>query len=211
MAAARGRRRPGAGDELAASDYYIADGHHRVSAALEEWRLAGKPADAGLLCHIHPMDGLQLSSFHRRVSGPLEAQGLLGLLSAEFDVHEVSRAALPAVGSIGLYVDRRWFELTYHGVRRPGVAGLDVTILQTLVLDRVAAVAARARPDDRYRPRHDVRRRAHPPLRRRRPRLVHVGAADLRRAHQVADGGEVMPPKTTYFEPKPCTGIFLRR
>ena len=45
--------------ELAAADFYIADGHHRTAAALEEWRLAGKPADAGLLGVIHPMDGLR--------------------------------------------------------------------------------------------------------------------------------------------------------
>ena len=59
-------------EELGAADHYIADGHHRVAAALEEWRLAGKPADAGLLCVVHPMDGLRLSAFHRRVSGPVD-------------------------------------------------------------------------------------------------------------------------------------------
>ena len=57
-------------EELGAADFYIADGHHRVAAGLEEWRLAGKPADAGLLGVVHRMDGLRLSAFHRRVSAP---------------------------------------------------------------------------------------------------------------------------------------------
>ena len=58
-------------DELGAAELYIADGHHRAAAALEDWRLDSKPADAGILCVIHPIDGLRLSAFHRRVSGPL--------------------------------------------------------------------------------------------------------------------------------------------
>ena len=65
-------------EELAAASFYIADGHHRAEAALEEWRLAGKPADAGLLCVVHPMDGLRLSAFDRRVSGPVDVPGSAG-------------------------------------------------------------------------------------------------------------------------------------
>lgn len=48
-------------EELAAAGHYIADGHHRVAAALEEWRLDGKPAEAGLLCVVHPMGDLRVS------------------------------------------------------------------------------------------------------------------------------------------------------
>jgi uncharacterized protein (DUF1015 family) len=198
-------------DELAGADYYIADGHHRVSAALEEWRLAGKPDDAGILCQIHPMDGLQLSSFHRRVSGPLAVEGILGLLSGEFDVREVSRATRPAVGSMGLYVDHRWFVVTYRGARRAGVAGLDVTLLQQLVLDQVATVAVSGRVPavdaipatasvDELTRRCDVDGGA----------LFTLAPPTYDALIEVADAGEVMPPKATYFEPKPCTGIFLR-
>ncbi len=197
--------------ELATAEFYIADGHHRVAAALEEWRLAGKPADAAVLCQVHPMDGLGLSSFHRRVSGPLDVEALLGLVFRGFAVRQVSRAAVPTVGSIGLYVDHRWFELTDDAPRSPGVAGLDVTVLQSLVLDHVAPAAATGRVPtvdavpatadvDELAARCDVDGGA----------LFTLAAPSYDSIIEVADAGEVMPPKATYFAPKPCTGIFLR-
>ena len=73
-------------DELAAADHYIADGHHRVGAALSTWRRSGEPADAGVLCVIHPMDGLRLSAFHRRVIGPVDLAAILDLLAPAFRV-----------------------------------------------------------------------------------------------------------------------------
>ncbi len=198
-------------DELTAADFYIADGHHRVAAALEEWALAGKPDDATVLCQVHPMDGLGLSSFHRRVSGPLDPEGLLGLVSADFDLLEVSRAAVPSPGSMGLYVDHRWFEVTYEGARERGVAGLDVTLLQSRILDRVTAVASSGRVPvvdavpatadvDALTARCDVDGGA----------LFTLAPPSYEAIIEVADADEVMPPKATYFEPKPCTGIFLR-
>ena len=64
--------------ELTASDHYIADGHHRVAAALAAWHRGGGPADAGILCVVHPMDGLRLSAFHRRVLGPVDRSEMVG-------------------------------------------------------------------------------------------------------------------------------------
>jgi uncharacterized protein (DUF1015 family) len=197
-------------DELSAADFYIADGHHRVAAALEEWRLAGKPAGATVLCQVHPMDGLALSSFHRRIAGPVNTEALLDLVSTEFHAREVSRAAAPAPGSMGLYVGGRWFEVTVEGERPRGVAGLDVTLLQAHVLDRLAGVVSgrtplvdavpATSPVEGLTARCDVDSGA----------LFTLAAPTYESIVEVADGGEVMPPKATYFEPKPCTGIFLR-
>ena len=86
---AEGPATAAATEELAAADLYIADGHHRVAAAQEAWRLGGKPADAGLLCVIHPFDGLRLSAFNRRVPGPVDAAVLISLLTPEFRARAV--------------------------------------------------------------------------------------------------------------------------
>jgi uncharacterized protein (DUF1015 family) len=196
--------------ELAATDLYIADGHHRAAAALEEWRLADKPPEAGLLCVVHPMDGLTLSSFHRRVSGPIEPERLLALLDGEFEVLEVAGPPEPAVGSMGLYVGSCWYDVRLPGSRPPGVAGLDATILQTQVLDhldpappgrvRTIDLVPAAGPLDELVARCDVDRGA----------LFTLAPPPPDALIEVADAGEVMPPKTTYFEPKPAAGIFLR-
>ena len=196
-------------DELAAAEIYIADGHHRAAAALEEWRLADKPPEAGLLCVLHPMDGLSLSAFHRRVSGPVDAGRLLGLLGEEFDVQEVGVAPTPSVGSIGLYVASHWYAVRLPSARPTGAAGLDVSILQTRVLDRLdPAPPGRVRTIDTVPAaasleelvaRCDVDRGA----------LFTLAPPPPESLTEVADVGEVMPPKTTYFEPKPAAGIFL--
>jgi uncharacterized protein (DUF1015 family) len=197
------------GDELAAAELYIADGHHRSAAALEEWRLANKPPGAGLLCVVHPMDGLSLSAFHRRVSGPLDPDRLLALLGEGFEVREVAEPPTPTVGSIGLYVGSHWYDVRLPVTRGPGAAGLDVTVLQTLVLDRLdPAPPGRVRtvdtmpaatPLDELVARCDVDRGA----------LFTLAPPPPEALIEVADAAQVMPPKTTYFEPKPAAGIFL--
>lgn len=196
--------------ELAAAVHYIADGHHRVAAAVEEWRRSGKPTEAGLLCVVYPMDGLHLSAFHRRVIGPVDPQALLRLLAAEFHVRVAPEPPAPTSGSFGLYVGRSWFEL---GPRRPrgiGVRGLDVSVLQEQVLDRLTQVT----PSRSHAVEIAPARTSLDELTRRcdadRGALFTLAPAPLEAITSLADTGRVMPPKTTYFEPKPCAGIFLR-
>ncbi len=198
-------------DELAATRLYIADGHHRTAAALEEWRIAGQPAEAGLLCAVYPADGLTLSAFHRRVSGPVDPTRLLALLDGTFRVREVAVAPEPTVGSLGLYVGKHWYDVTVAADRPPGAAGLDVAILQSRVLDRLdPAPPGRVRTIDTIPAatsldtllaRCDVDDGA----------LFTLAPPSAEAVIEVADAGEVMPPKATYFEPKPAAGMFLRR
>jgi len=197
-------------DELSTAEHHIADGHHRVAAALEQWRLAGKPADAGVLCVVHAMHDLRLSAFHRRATGPLDPYGLIGLLAAGFEVSEVPDPPTPRLGAFGVYVGRRWFDVSYTGPRDHGAAGLDVAVLETQVLQRLEHVASGTSYDVEI-----VASRT--PLSELAERCDADGGALFRLAPpplealtSLADAGEVMPPKTTSFEPKPSAGIFLR-
>ena len=196
--------------ELGATELYIADGHHRTAAALEEWRRAGQPSTAGLLSLVHPLDGLSLSAFHRRISGPIEPGQLLALLDGRLAVREASGPSSLPVGSMGLYVGSRWYDVDLLADRPPGVAGLDVAILQSVVLDRlppappgrirtVDTVPA-AEPLDVLVKRCDIDHGA----------LFTLAPPPPEALFEIADAGEVTPPKATYFEPKPAAGIFLR-
>ena len=92
--------------ELCAARHYIADGHHRVAAALR--RVACRqacPDGSSVLGVLHAMDGLRLSAFHRRITGPVDVQALLDLLQGEFDV-EAADAHAPATGTFGMYAGR---------------------------------------------------------------------------------------------------------
>ncbi len=186
-------------DELAAVDHYIADGHHRVAAALSTWRRGGEPADAGVLCVIHPMDGLRLSAFHRRVMGPVDLASVVDLLAPAFGVSPAATPPTPAPGSFGLYADGSWHDVTPQATS----ASLDVEVLQAQVfdhLDQTIEIAPARTPVDELTRRCDSDGGA----------LFTLAPPPLEALTRLADAGGVMPPKTTYFEPKPCAGIFRR-
>jgi len=194
-------------EALAHGVHYVADGHHRVAARLRAWELAGRPADAGVLCVVFPMDGLTLSAFHRRVWGPVDAAGLLGAASGDFDVRP--RAAGTAVEGIGLYVEGCWYDLALTGSRPAASAGLDAFVLQDRLLGPVLDVSGQGHPRLESIP-------DHLPLEHATARCDEDGGAlfvlqppSLHALTRIADLGEVMPPKTTYFAPKPYAGIFL--
>jgi D-3-phosphoglycerate dehydrogenase len=195
--------------ELSTGVHYIADGHHRVAASLDVWRAEGQPAEAGVMCVIYPFDGLRLLAFHRRVTGPVPAQTLRTLLSADFELRDLDGPD-QATGCFAVYVDRHWYDASYTGVRLPGAAGLDITILDDRVLDPllgldelagnrleiVSALSSVTSETDAC----DEDGGA----------LFVLRPPPMEQLTDVADRGEVMPPKTTYFDPKPYAGIFLR-
>ncbi len=186
--------------------HYIADGHHRVAARLQAWEAAGRPAEGGVLCVVYPMDGLRLSSFHRRVVGPVDAETLVEAATKDFAVAEVP----PGGEGIGLYTEGRWWRLLVRpGTRPDGVAGLDVTLLQECLLGPALGITGREHPRLEVHP-------DHVPVELLTARCDEDGGAlfvlrppTLAALTRVADLGETMPPKSTYFYPKPCAGIFL--
>jgi uncharacterized protein (DUF1015 family) len=187
--------------------HYIADGHHRVAARLLAWERAGRPADAGVLCMLFPMDGLTLSAFHRRVSGTVDAASLLDAASGHFEVRRVPTA--DSTSGIGMYVAGSWYDLAPKGARPEGSAGLDASVLQDRLLGPALGVSGQGHPRLEVLP-------DHVPLEQPTARCDDDGGAlfvlrppSLPRLTRIADLGEQMPPKTTYFTPKPCAGIFL--
>lgn len=193
-------------EELSGAVHYVADGHHRVAASLALWRSAGGPGDAGLPCVVYDMEGLRLSAFHRRVAGPVDTDRLLALLVADFDLREASGPSV-APGGFGVYAAGRWFRGTLGGESRERADGLDVALLHAGVLHPFLGDPL---PDGSVDP-------------VRAPLTELISACDdddgvlftlapptLDVVTDIADRGEVMPLKTTYFQPKPYAGIFVR-
>jgi uncharacterized protein (DUF1015 family) len=199
--------------ELGAATHYIADGHHRVAASLEVWAHAGSAQSSGvqgpgvqrrgLLCVAYPLDGLWLASFDRRVAGPVDSALVRDLLAASFDVRPAGDAQEALASGIGVSLDRRWYAASYSGERPPGSAGLDVSLLHDRVLDRLPAgteveltrasievLLAACDADGGV--------------------LFALPSPPLETVIAIADRGEVVPAKSTFFSPKPGSGIFLR-
>ncbi|KRF16792.1 hypothetical protein ASG90_11155 [Nocardioides sp. Soil797] len=194
-------------DALGRAVHYIADGHHRVAASLALWERAGRPADSALLCVLYSMDGLRLRAYRRRVSGPVDPSRLRGLLAECCAVTEGAPGELPSRGTRA-YVDGTWLTLDPTVDRAAGVEGLDLTILQRHVLapllgavleERVESIPVTV-PLDELVSRCDADGGA----------LFVLAPPTHRQMREIADRGQVMPPKTTYFDPKPSAGVFLR-
>jgi uncharacterized protein (DUF1015 family) len=188
---------------------FVADGHHRVAAALRCAERGGRPGERSVLCAIYPQDQLALHAFHRRVRGPVAVPELVDGLGAAFEVRRTDGPdAVP--GSLGLYAAGEWHRLDpRQRPRAPGVAGLDVTLLDERVLAPLLGV------------RFDDPRLEHvPELRGLGPTLracdddggvlFTLRAPGVEDLVSVAERGEVMSAKTTYVRPKPRTGIFLQ-
>ena len=194
--------------QLAGQRMYVADGHHRVAAATRFCEQTGRPKACRVLCAIYPQDEIVLHAFHRRVHGPVALPALFEGLRAHFEVTPIDGSDV-APGCIGLYVSGHWWGLRPREPRRlPGVAGLDVTLLDEQVLRPLLGIDH-----------GDPRLEFVPALRNLGATtrecdgdagvLFTLHAPRIEDVVSVAQRHEVMSTKTTYVQPKPRTGIFL--
>ncbi len=192
---------------------YIADGHHRSAAASVIARERGGNGPCGrFLAVLFPDNEMKILNYDRIVSdlhGYTE-EAFLGALSARFVVEEAAQVVEPRRrGEWGMYLAGRWYRLTYRGsLPADPVARLDVSLLQNEILGPLLGI------ED---PRRDRRIDFVGGIRGPEALTARVDATggvafhlfptDLADLMTVADQGEVMPPKSTWFEPKLADGL----
>ena len=190
---------------------YITDGHHRATASVELWEQAGRPDGTGIPAVLFPDEELRMLAFHRRIVGPLafSADELLARLRERVTIERVDSQPQER-GAFGLYVAGRWFRLVPTSKAGAGVASLDVSRLHDEVLEPVFGFGDAGDPglefvSDAVTTEELMRR------------VDEDGGAAFTLTPptfdqfvDVADRGEHMPAKATYFDPKPQSGLFLR-
>ncbi len=211
---------------------YIADGHHRTASAMRvahEMRAAaqeagtytGKEPFNYFLAVLFPASELTILPYNRVVSdrAGLSADELLARIrKAGFDVEPVAEPLESAeVGVMGLFTAGSWYRLSYtpelaSAVAQAGpVESLDVSVLQDRVLDPILGISD---------PREDARIsfvggiRGTAELERRAGAdgvAFSMCATTIGQLLAVADAGLLMPPKSTWFEPKLRSGLFIHR
>ena len=200
---------------------YIADGHHRSAAAARlarAHRAAGGAADAPSLYFLavaFPDDQMRILAYHRVVAdlGGLGPEAFLQRLGEGFEVQPSSSPVTPAApGEWGLFLGQGWFRLRARGGSLSAgdpVSRLDVSVLSDRVLGPILGIE-----DLRRDPRIDFVGgiRGLGEL-ERRVRSGEMAAAfalhptQLSDLMAVADAGLMMPPKSTWFEPKLADGL----
>jgi uncharacterized protein (DUF1015 family) len=194
---------------LGAVRHYIADGHHRVAATVQRWRDHGSPRGGGVLSVVYPDDQMHLLAFHRRVAGPVDPARLLTGLAAAFHVEPVERP-VRGPGELGMRLAGSWYRVRpRHPRTAPGVAGLDVTLLDEQLLHPLLGVAS-GDPRVSYVSELTDLGAAAASADAEGAVLFLLAAPSLDQLVEVAERGEVMPQKSTYIEPKPRAGVFLR-
>jgi uncharacterized protein (DUF1015 family) len=202
---------------------YVADGHHRSAAAsrIAVARRAVDPDHTGeepynyFLAVIFPHTQMQILAYNRLVRDlhGLDAEAFLARVAVPFRVEPSQEPVQPTrPAEFGMYLDGTWYRLTLDPARIPWddpVARLDVSLLQDNLIEPILGIVD-PRRDDRIdfvggirglegltiRANHGEMRVAFSLYPTRMPDLM-----------AVADIGEVMPPKSTWFEPKLADGL----
>ncbi|MGC4035175.1 MAG: DUF1015 family protein [Chitinophagaceae bacterium] len=194
---------------------YIADGHHRAaSAAKVSLQLPDSTAAKYFLTTIFPASELAIMDYNRLVKdlNGLSAEDFISALHDDFTITESPEPVKPErLHEFGMYLDGKWYILT----SRPGtfsedpIGVLDVTILSNHVLDKILGIEDQ-RTDKRIdfvggiRGLSELEKRVNSGEMKVAFSLYPVSIQQL---FDIADSGNVMPPKSTWFEPKLRDGL----
>jgi len=194
---------------------YIADGHHRSAAASRVAARPGSGAGAGyFLTVIFPHNQMRILDYNRLVRdlNGMSAEAFLSRVAGNFRLAPVADPVHPdGPGVFGMYLGGQWYRLVIHPERIPTdpVVRLDVSLLADNLLAPVLGI------ED---PRRDPRIDFAGGIRGLGELEGRVDSGEMRVAFSlfptrmeelmaVADAGEVMPPKSTWFEPKLADGL----
>ncbi len=204
---------------------YIADGHHRAASAVkvglrkreENPGYTGEEDFNYFLSVLFPESELAILPYNRVVkdTNGLSAEEFLSEVAKVCDVKEVAEAYQPEQkGTFGMYFGNTWYELKIHEnlLSDDPVAGLDVSLLQDNILGPVLGIED-PRTDKRIdfvggiRGLGELERRVSVDM----EIAFSMYPTSISELFDVADAGLLMPPKSTWFEPKLRSGIFIHK
>jgi uncharacterized protein (DUF1015 family) len=202
---------------------YIADGHHRSASAsrVAAARNADNPAHTGdenynyFLCVAFPHDETQILDYNRVINdlNSHTSAALLQKIGEQFSVIPVNERAHPdRPAQFGMYLDKQWYRLEIRPELIPAdapVASLDISLLQKYLIGPLLGIEDE-RTDDRIdfvggiRGLMELERRVDSGEMKIAFALYPTSMESLM---AVADANEVMPTKSTWFEPKLADGL----
>jgi len=203
---------------------YIADGHHRAASAVKVGlkRRVENPGYTGeeefnfFLSVLFPHDQLMILDYNRVVKdlNGLNKQALLFEIAKDFSVEEIGLEPYKPSekASFGMYLEGLWYKLTAKPEIRSedSVEDLDVSLLQKHILGSVLNIKD-IRTDKRIDFVGGIRGLRE--LERRVNRDMKVAFSmyptSINELFDVSDAGQLMPPKSTWFEPKIRSGLFI--
>lgn len=205
-------------------DIYIADGHHRAASAVKvslkrrqaKGNFDGTEEFNYFLSVLFPDDQLMIMDYNRVVKdlNGLTKEKFLQAIGNHFTISKLSGAESPEKkGQVTMYLDKEWYLLCASKELlqiEDAVASLDVSLLQDYLLGPVLGIGD-PRTDERIdfvggiRGLGELERRADSDMRV----AFAMHPTSIAELFAVADAGLLMPPKSTWFEPKLRSGLFI--
>ena len=196
---------------------YIADGHHRAASAAKVRAALGKKAPDGanfFLTTLFPSDQLYIMDYNRVVTdlNGMSVDAFLSAIKNNFTVEIAGKAFSPAkLHQIGMYLNKKWYLLTAaeNSYTEDPIGVLDISILQNNLLDPVLNIKDQ-RTDKRIdfiggiRGLHELEKRVNSG---EMAVAFSLHPVTIQQLFDIADSGNVMPPKSTWFEPKLRDGL----
>jgi uncharacterized protein (DUF1015 family) len=201
---------------------YVADGHHRAAAAFRsgQQRRAANPSHTGneeynwFLAVLFPATQLRILPYNRCVAdlNGLTPGAFLTKVKAVFKTEPADGATPSGAREVRMYLDKTWYKLTWDEVAAADPVGrLDVSVLQDWLLAPVLGI------DD---PRTNTRIAFVGGIRGSGELIKRVDSGrdavafsmfptTVEQMMDIADAGQIMPPKSTWFEPKLRSGLLV--
>ena len=206
-------------------DIYIADGHHRAASAVkvglkrreEHPDYTGEEEFNYFLSVLFPDEELMIMPYNRVVKdlNGYSKEEYIKKIEEKFEIEESAAAVEPAYkAEFGMYLDEKWYKLKAKKdiLSDDPVDGLDVAILQNNLLEPVLGIHD-PKTDKRIdfvggiRGLLELEKRCHTDC----VLAFSMYPTSIAELFAVADAGRLMPPKSTWFEPKLRSGLFIHK
>lgn len=203
---------------------YIADGHHRCASAVKvglkkreenKGKVRGKLESDYFLSVLFSDDELMIMDYNRVIKdlNGYSPDEFIEKISEKFDVKEEETAVKPEKkGEFGMFLENKWYMINAHEdiLNSDPVEGLDVSVLQNEVLTPILGIGD-PRTDKRIdfvggiRGLSELEKRCNTDMKL----AFSMYPTSISELFEVADKGLLMPPKSTWFEPKLLSGLFI--
>lgn len=206
-------------------DIYIADGHHRAASAVkvglkrreEHPDYTGEEEFNYFLSVLFPDEELMIMPYNRVVKdlNGYSKEEFIKKIEEKFEIEESAAVVEPAYkAEFGMYLDEKWYKLKAKKdiLSDDPVDGLDVAILQNNLLEPVLGIHD-PKTDKRIdfvggiRGLLELEKRCHTDC----VLAFSMYPTSIAELFAVADAGRLMPPKSTWFEPKLRSGLFIHK
>jgi len=196
---------------------YIADGHHRAASAAKVRAALGSTAPEGadiFLTTLFPSDQLYIMDYNRVVTdlNGLSEADFLTAIRNNFTIEKVDNSFSPdKLHEVGMYLNKQWYQLTANegSYSDDPIGILDISILSNNLLDPILNIKDQ-RTDKRIdfvggiRGLHELEKRVNSGD---MAVAFSLHPVTIQQLFDIADSGNVMPPKSTWFEPKLRDGL----